>query len=124
MQRLNIEIAGIDFTNEAQRYGMSVQYTKREGNNGGIMMDGSLTVDILAWKAVITLPFNPMPADKQSQLMKAVANSYVMVKYFDPMENKYATKEFNADFGTTHVTLFASDGARWFEGLTIVLTER
>ena len=124
MERLTFKINGIDYTNAVQRYGMATTYVKREGVNGGMMLDGSMTVDVIAYKARLVIPLNPMTASEQAALINAVCDSYVSVYYFDSRTNAYRTAQFIPDIGTTNVAILRAGNVKWFNGLAITLEER
>ena len=124
MERLTFKINDVDYTSAIQRYGMATTYQKREGNNGGMMLDGSMTVDVIAYKAVLTIPLNPMLADEQAALISTVATDYVDVYYFDAKTGGYRTAMFIPDIGMTSAVIMKSDGNKYFSGLALTLTER
>lgn len=103
---------------------MGVTYIKREGVNGGMMLDGSMMVDVIAYKAVLTVPLNPMTAGEQSALLDAVCADYVNVRYFDVKTNAYRTAQFIPTIGTTSAVILRAGSAKWFSGLAITFEER
>ena len=124
MERLTYKINGVDYTNAVQRYGMSTTYQKREGSNGGMMLDGSMTVDVIAYKAVLTIPMNPMLASEQAALISEVTTDYVNVYYFDVKTGGYRTAIFIPDIGTTSAVILRDGENKYFSGLVLTLTER
>ena len=70
MDRLTLKIGGVDFTEYVKRNGgFTYSYDRREGSNGGLMLDGSKTVDLIASKLVVSVAFNPMPQSIHMQLL-------------------------------------------------------
>lgn len=124
MRRLPLIIDGVDFSASINRYGYTVGYIKREGGFGGMMQDGSMRVDILARKAVLTLTANSLKSDAQAALLSACAKDYVTVTYFDTMSNRTREAEFIPDIGDQTVGILSADGTNWFTGMIITLTER
>ena len=125
MERLTFKVDGVDYSPSINRYGYSVGYEKRTGNNGGTMLDGSETVDILAWKAVLTLTGNAMPSEKLSALLTACLKDYVQVTFFDVKINGERTAAFIPDVGPASIGLISSGVAKWFrEGIVLTLREK
>ena len=125
MERLTFKVDGVDYSPSINRYGYSVGYEKRTGNNGGTMLDGSETVDILAWKAVLTLTGNAMPSEKLAALLTACMKDYVQVTFFDVKSNGERTASFIPDIGAASIGLIASGAAKWFrEGIVLTLREK
>ena len=124
MKRLTFELNGVDFSPQINRYGYLFSYEPREGNNGGMMLDGSLTVDVLAWKAVIQLDCNAMKSSAQAAIMAMCATDYVTVTYYDTKENSNKTSVFIPSIGETKIGIIAPDNTKWFTGLTLTLRER
>lgn len=103
---------------------MTVTYEKREGNNGGMMKDGSMVVDIIAWKAVIEVETQGIASNTMQALLAEMISDYVEVTFIDPRTNARRTAEFIPDVVKTPMTLFV-DG-EWLKAnsTTITLTER
>ena len=79
--RATLIIDGVDFSSFVNKYVYSVEYIKREGQNGGVMLDGSITVDVLARKAVITVETNGSWDTQLSDFLAALDNDTVVVEY-------------------------------------------
>ena len=118
-------IDGVDFSADFNKYGSSVRYDPREGENGGMMLDGSMMVDILAWKAVLTLPCNDLTGDRLSALLQATLKSEISVTFLDTKLNAQRTATFiNPDLSDQILTLQTAAGVRWYSGMTLTLTEK
>ena len=124
MERLITKLNDLDITNMVQRYGIGFGYEKREGSNGGMMLDGSETVDVLAWKSVLTIPMNPMTKDEQSAVLQEVMSDYVTVYYYEPKIAGYKSASFIPTVGASSAAILRVDGAYWFQGLALTLRER
>ena len=118
-------IDGVDFSADFNKYGSSVRYDPREGENGGMMLDGSMMVDILAWKAVLTLPCNDLTGDRLSALLQATLKAEISVTFLDTKLNAQRTATFiNPDLSDQTLTLQTAAGVRWYNGMTLTLTEK
>lgn len=124
-QRLPWILDGEDFSAYINRRGYSVFYEKREGINGGMMLDGSLTVDVLAWKAVLQLPVNGLPADKMAKLVTACTKPYINVEYFDLRTNAQRTGvPFIPTLSEGSLSLINGEGTQWYYGAVLTLQEK
>ena len=122
--RPTLIIDGVDFTNSFNKYGYGVSYSPVSGVNGGIMKDGSETVDIVAWKAVLELPCNGMKSADISAVVLACKKTYVTVKYFDVATGAEKTSVFIPSIGKSTYRLTTPSGDMCFSGLVIKLRER
>lgn len=123
MGRLTFKINGIDFSPHISRYGYAFGYEKRYGNNGGIMLDGSETVDVLNYKAVIAVDCNAMKSETQALLISTCTSDYVTITYFDPHENADRTATFIPEIGQMVPAILRAQ-EKWFTGLTISFREK
>lgn len=99
MAKKTIRINGIDFTSCVPRAGYMVTYKKMDGGQGGMMLDGSTTVDTLAIKAVVTVPVLPSLGDAaiSTILSELLVSDYPTLSYFDPWRNEYREVETIVD---------------------------
>ena len=124
-QRLPWIFDGEDFSKYINRFGYSVFYEKREGMNGGMMLDGSMTVDVLAWKAVLQLPVNGLPADKMAQLVAACTKPYISVDYFDLRTGgQRSGVSFIPTLSEGVLSLINGEGTQWYRGAVLTLQEK
>lgn len=121
--RLNLVIDGQDFSDFINRYNYGVEYVARDGGRGGMMQDGSMTVDILAWKAVYTLGCNDVTGPRLAALQTACAKSYVDATVYDPMTGEERTGTFIPRLSGATTRLF-SGNVVWFGGMVLTLTEK
>lgn len=116
---------GEDYSTYINRFGYSINYEKREGVNGGMMQDGSVLVDVLAWKAVLQLPVNGLPADKMARLISACTKPYVAVGYFDLRTNtQRAGIPFVPILSEASLSLINAEGVQWYQGMVLTLEEQ
>lgn len=86
----NFRINGTDYTSLLPAEGYSVRYQKVEGRNAGTMLSGAYTEDVIAVKAVLTVPLLPMTEEQQSALLTSLySDDYATVYYYDPRKANY-----------------------------------
>ena len=120
-----ISINGVDCSSLFMRYGYSTNYKKIRGANGGTMLDGSTTEDVIAVKAVISLSFMPQTEEALSAFLSSLYGSdYASVYYYDPKEGTYRTIEaIYSEMNVKHLMTNINDDEMWQPG-TMTLTER
>lgn len=123
MTRLPFVVDNVDFSAKINRFSYAVGYEKREGSNGGLMLDGSETVDILAFKAVVTVSTNGMRSEELAQLLTALLKPYVQLQFFDTRINDTRTATFIPDVSAAPLG-FAAPDRKIFDTFQITLRER
>lgn len=87
------------------------------------MLDGSETVDILAFKAVVTVYTNALTESEVTALFSALLKPYVQLTYRDLRTGSDRTASFIPDMDAAEVLLF--DGKTpYFSDFGITLRER
>ena len=122
-QRLPVTIDGVDFSDCFNRYAYSVELIPRDGGRGGMMQDGSMTVDILAWKALYSIGCNDLKGARLAQLQSACAKSYVQATVYDPETGEERSGTFIPRLSGSTTRLFVG-GVVWFGGATLTLEEK
>lgn len=123
MTRLPFTVDGVDFSARINRFAYSVGYEKREGSLGGMMLDGTETVDVRAYKAVVTVSTNGMQSEELAQLLTALLKPYVQLQFFDTRINDTRTATFIPDVSPAPLGFVASD-RKVFDTFQITLRER
>ena len=118
------KLNGIDFSDCLKKYDYSLAYEKREGNNGGMMKDGSMTVDVLAWKAVLKIKTDGLKAERMQELLSHLIADYVTVTFFDSRTNAERTGEFIPSVVDVPISHFKDGVVKWYNSTQITLTER
>ena len=121
--RLPVIIDGVDFSDCFNRYAYSVEDIPRDGGRGGMMQDGSMTVDVLAWKELHQIGCNDLPDTRWAQLRKACAKSYVQAIIYNPDTKATRTGIFIPRLSASSTRLFLN-GVIWFGGATLTLEEK
>lgn len=120
-----IKINGTDYTSYFTRIGYSVAYESVQGNNAGLMLDGSYTEDELKIRTVVTLPCMPLDQEKLSDILQEVyASSYPVVEYFDPMTRSYKTAEMRREVSEQTYKGQGTNGLEYWTGTVIIFTTR
>ena len=114
----------IDFSDIIKETEFSVVYQKREGNNGGMMKDGSMTVDIIAWKAVISVTTKGMSSVRMMALLNELITDYVEVTFIDTRTNLERTALFIPDIVETPIGYFNDGEIGFYNSTTVTLTEK
>lgn len=121
--RLPLIIDGVDFTAYAQRNGYQISYEDRKGANGGTMLDGSITVDIVKRAEVLSIPLNPLDGEDFSALLRAVMKDYVTATVWDTKENEERTAVFIPSITNGSLAII-TDTVKFWNGAVLKLREK
>lgn len=125
IERKPVGINGTDFTAYFTDVGYTVEYIKRTGNNGGMMQDGSITEDVIAIKAVVTLPCFPLTETQLSNVLNAVYGiDYPLLDYYDPMAGEVRSVLTVATVSRSRYRGRGADGNSYWTGASVTFTER
>lgn len=120
-----IKINDVDFTSMFTPVGYSVGYKSIQGNNGGLMLDGSYTEDEIAQKALILLPRMPLNSSDLSTLLSNIYGSeYPKVYYYDPKDGDYREIYTRRNETEHQFVGIGTDGKEYWTGTVITLTEK
>lgn len=120
-----IKINDVDFTSMFTHVGYAVGYKSIQGNNGGLMLDGSYTEDEIAQKAVILLPCMPLNSSNLSTLLSNIYGSvYPKVYYYDPKDGDYREIYTRRSETEQQFRGVGTDGKEYWTGTVITLTEK
>ena len=119
-----IAINGKDYSDIFTREGYIVSYIKRRGQNSGIMLDGSYTDDVLAVKAVVTCYCMPTNESQLQELLTAISETYVTLRYYDPKNGEYRTITAMPSDPQQKYKGFGGDMNEYWTGTVITFTER
>lgn len=128
MTHLPITIDGEDFTDLTDRNTYIVTYTPREGPNGGIMLNGDKTVDVLrndqdepVYKPTISWKLNALTAAQLARIQRACMKPDVLVSYFDTATAAEASAVFHPTLGAANFA-FERHGLYYFrDGINLEL---
>lgn len=124
MSRPTLFINGTDYSTYASKYGYTINYTERNGPNGGILQSGVQMTDLLRRAPVITWVLNDLPQQKLSDLLTVCEDNYVSVTYFDTRSNQDKTGMFHPNISQQSLALTTPGGVKWFTGMVLTLTAR
>jgi hypothetical protein len=84
------KINGRDYTKYFAHRNWTLEYQPVNGNNAGLMLDGSYTEDEIAIKAVITLSLMPLNETQAATLLDDVlSTTYPVLYYYDLRTGAY-----------------------------------
>lgn len=124
MARMTLILNSLDFTADANKYGYSVRYEKRTGPNGGIMMDGTETVDVRARRMVTDWTLNDLPEDHLAALLNVCSDDYIYATTYDPKLEEDRTYLAIPEVSQQTIRLQTPTGVKWFAGPVLTLRER
>ncbi|MBR4855128.1 MAG: hypothetical protein IKU94_00690 [Bacteroidaceae bacterium] len=120
-----IKLNNVDFTEMFTKYGYSVSYTSVQGNQGGIMKDGSYMEDELAVKAIVTIPCLPLNEEQLAAVLTAVySGPYVSLYYYDPRSGGYRDIIARRNKVDQKYKGTGSDGREYWVGTVLTLQEK
>lgn len=117
-------IGGVDYSDAMNKYTYTVTYEQREGGNGGLAKDGSMILDILAYKAVITFETNGLKGADLAAMVSSLEGDFLPVTFTDPKTNSTRTAEFHASVGELSTAMWKGGNVTWYKATEITLTER
>ena len=93
MSKKNLTYKGTDISSFYPASGYSVAYQKRIGNNSFVSINGVETEDVVAVKAIVTVPIMPLTSARAAQLNALLfsGDTHGNLVYFDPAANDYRT---------------------------------
>lgn len=101
MARYTIKINGVDFTSYTTKSGYVSAPIKMDGGQGGMMLDGSETEDVIRRKMAVTMPVMPMTATQLSELLEALMEyDYPELYFYDSVQKAYREAEMIVEFPT------------------------
>lgn len=104
--------------------GMKVSYKKVLGENGGTMLSGDRVEDVLAWKAVVTLPCMPLTETQQADFLTKAQSDDPTLYYFDPKAKAYRTIHYMATIKETVYRGAGGTGTEYWTGLVLIAEEK
>lgn len=122
MERLPYIVDGVDFSAYVNRWQYTVGFDFREGSNGGLMLDGALTRDLLAIKARVTVTVNDQRGPELAALLTAVLKNEVSLQFFDPRANETRTGTFKPTVEAVSIPPVPGS-SRWGKGFQITMEE-
>ena len=120
---MTFQLDGENFSHYLYRYGFAVQYEKVYSSNGGLMMDGRETVDLVRVRRVLTAACNPLTSEQLSALADMCRREYVAVRYTDPAEGGDVRIDAIPSLSVVNKSLTAGCTTYWKDAV-ITLRER
>ncbi len=120
-----LRLNGKDFSDILKEIHFKISHVKRTGNNGGMMKNGDTTVDLLAWKNVLTFETKGTTPARMGEFLNELLTDYVEVDYIDDRTNQETTGTFIPSETVEIPVGYFIDGAiGFYNATTITLTEK
>lgn len=119
-----IKIGGTDFTSYFMPSGFVCSYEIIEGQNSGVMKDGSTVKDILAVKARGQAKCMPLSDEQQETLLSAIYGFQpTSLQYFDAKRGADRTIQAYMDANETTYQGTGGNGVEFWTGLVVSFSE-
>lgn len=119
-----LEIDDVDFSDILKEIHFKITHVKRNGPNGGMMKDGSMTVDVLAWKTILNFSTKGTTPENMAAFVAALLKDYVKVKYIGTDNQEHTGTFIPADSIEVPVGYFKDGAIGFYNSTSITLTER
>lgn len=119
-----VKMNNSDVTSYFVPKGMKVTYKKILGENGGTMQNGDIVEDVLAWKAVVTLPCLPLTETQQADFLTKAMSDNPLLYYFDPRANGYRKIHYKADVSKATYRGAGGTGVEYWTGFVLTAEEK
>lgn len=119
---MTFKVNGVDFSPYFNNRSYNVSYSKREGNNGGMLLDGSYKPDVLAFKVTITRELNALNDVQLETVLSALVADVVELEFYDPRVHRDRTANFMPSLGGESFA-FSRHGLQYYRDGTEVTFE-
>lgn len=120
---MTLLIDSVDYSAHLTKRGYTAAYKAVLGANSCYTLDGTYHEDVLAYKAVITVPLNPLTTAQVAALLNACHNCKTAT-YFDAKTNTTVTKNAKVTLSAAGIALNKSTAVFWGgQGLTLTIEE-
>ena len=114
----------LDCSGIVNRWSFQAGVATRDGGNGGMMRDGSKTIDVLAYKLRHTWTFNAISSMTLGKLHTLAEMDYVTAEVFDHRQDKRRMGEFMIELPDPAYAFTTPAGQVMFQaGGTLILEE-
>lgn len=124
VERKDIHINGKDFTSFFGDTGYIVRYVRVQGNNGGMMQDGTTLLDTLKYNAAVDLPTFALNEEQLAELLAEIVTDYITLYFYSPAIKGYTTVSAIPSEPTVRYRGHGADGNAYWTGEVITLTEQ
>lgn len=125
MQKMPLEINGVDFSALTARLGYTVAYEDRTGGNSMTMQNGDEYLDVITRRPVLTWPLNSLTGAELASLHAAInAGVYVWVLYYDTATGDTAEGWFHGTISEQTVGVLRTGGYYRFRAPTLTMRSR
>lgn len=120
---MTLYLDSVDFSSYVKNRGYTVSYRKITGPNSYTTLDGTYYEDLIAKKAVVKIPLNPMTSAQLSTLTTACYNA-TKAKYYDTESGQDVTKDVIATLSEVAVLMTKNGTRYWGTEIMLTLEER
>ena len=125
LRNKDIFINNTNYTQYFTKTGYEVEYESVQGDNAGLMLDGSYTEDEIKLRTILTLYCMPLNETQLKNILQEVYSSpYHIVKFFDPKSGKSVVQEMRRTVSKQVYKGFGSDRNAYWTGTVITFTTR
>lgn len=118
-----LSIDGIDITPYIAERGLKWSKTAVEGQNGGAMLDGSTTRDLIAQKVTLEIEFIAMESTRLQQLLSLFQREYFTVRYSDPLSG-VRSMQASTQRTPASIVIRRVGGTTYWDGVSVTIQER
>lgn len=117
-------IDGVDVGAMCPRAGYTVEYDFINGGQGGLMMDGTQSVDELTQKEVVSFPLLPLTKEQAEIVLDLIVSTPLhQVRYISPRLGQ-VQKTMRRSVSNIQYRGFGATGNEYWTGLVITLRDK
>lgn len=120
---MTLYLDNTDFSTYVKKRGYSVSYKRILGPNSFTTLDGTYHEDVIAKKAIVDVPLNPLTAANLATLTDAVYKA-TSATFYDSETGVNVTKSVTASLSTASVIMTKGTTQYWGEELVLTLEEK
>lgn len=125
LRNKDIFINDTDYTQYFTKTGYEVEYESVQGDNAGLMLDGSYTEDEIKLRTILTLYCMPLNETQLKNILQEVySKPYHMVQYYSPKLGLPVIEEMRRTVSKQVYKGFGSDRNAYWTGTVITFTTR
>ena len=120
---MTLFLDNVDYTTYVKNRGYAVAYRKVVGPNSFTTLDGTTHEDIIAKKAVVSVPLNQMNSTQLAALTAACYNAK-RATFFDTESGGNVTKDVSASLSEVSVLMTKNGTKYWGTEILLTLEEK
>ena len=125
MEKMPLEINGVDFSGDTERLGYSIVYEDRTGGQTMTMQNGDRWEDVIVRKPRLVWRLDSLTMTRLAALHEAInAAVYVRVKFYDTATATLKTAWFHGTISAQEVGVIRAGGYYRFRAPVLTMTAR